>query len=100
MLVDMKIKSVILGHSERRQYGSESDEMVGRKVGHAMSNGLKVIACIGESLPQRESGELCNVLAGQFDEIIKHVTDWSQVVIAYEPVWAIGTGAVASPEQA
>ena len=100
MLVDMDIPWVILGHSERRALCSESNDTVGTKVGYALSQGLKVIACIGETLDQRESGEMFNVLGGQLEPIAAAVNDWNDVVIAYEPVWAIGTGVVATPDQA
>jgi triosephosphate isomerase len=100
MLKDMGIPWVILGHSERRSLCGESEQVVGTKVEYALSQGLKVIACIGETLEERESGEMFNVLDKQLEPIMKAVDDWSNVVIAYEPVWAIGTGVVATPDQA
>jgi len=100
MLVDMGIPWVILGHSERRALCGETNEVVGTKVAYALSQGLKVIACIGETLEQREAGEMFNILGAQLKEIAASVTDWDAVVIAYEPVWAIGTGVVATPAQA
>lgn len=99
-LADMGIPWVILGHSERRALCHEGNDVVGTKVAYALSQGLKVIACIGETLPQREAGEMFSVLEGQLQEIVKNVADWERVVIAYEPVWAIGTGKVATPAQA
>lgn len=102
MLVDAGIPWVILGHSERRSLCGESNEFVGKKVAYALSKGLSVMACIGESLDQREAGETLNVCYAQLKAIADEISisDWSKVVIAYEPVWAIGTGKVATPEQA
>lgn len=100
MLSDMDIPWVILGHSERRALCGETNEIVGTKVAYALSQGIKVIACIGETLPQRESGQMFSILEGQLSQIANNVEDWTKVVIAYEPVWAIGTGVVATPEQA
>ncbi|XP_074287319.1 triosephosphate isomerase, cytosolic [Silene latifolia] len=100
MLSDLSIPWVILGHSERRALLNESNEFVGDKVAYALSKGLKVIACVGETLEQREAGTTMDVVAAQTKAIADRVTDWTNVVIAYEPVWAIGTGKVASPEQA
>ncbi|KMZ66002.1 Triose-phosphate isomerase [Zostera marina] len=100
MLVNLGVPWVILGHSERRALLSESNEFVGDKVAYALAQGLKVIACIGETLEQRESGTTMEVVAAQTKAIAERVTNWDDVVLAYEPVWAIGTGKVASPEQA
>ncbi len=100
MLSDLNIPWVILGHSERRALCGETNEVVGAKVRNALEEGIKVIACIGETLTQRESGDMFNVLDGQMEGIAANVDDWSKVVIAYEPVWAIGTGVVATPAQA
>lgn len=100
MLTDIDIPWVILGHSERRSVCGESDELIGKKVKFALQEGLKIIACIGETLQQRESGEMFNVLDRQMHAICDNVNDWDKVVLAYEPVWAIGTGVVASPAQA
>lgn len=100
MLADMDIPWVILGHSERRALCGETNQIVGTKVAYALSQGIKVIACIGETLPQRESGQMFSILEGQLQQIANNVDDWTKVVIAYEPVWAIGTGVVATPEQA
>ncbi|XP_054737011.1 triosephosphate isomerase [Anastrepha obliqua] len=91
---------VILGHSERRQIFKESDELIAEKVEHALASDLKVVACIGETLEERESNKTQEVVARQMCAIAQKVKDWSNVVIAYEPVWAIGTGKTASPEQA
>ncbi|XP_064610446.1 triosephosphate isomerase-like [Liolophura sinensis] len=100
MIKDVGCQWVILGHSERRNVFEESDELIGQKVAHALSEGLKVIACIGEKLEEREAGKTEEVIFKQMLAIVPNVKDWSQVVIAYEPVWAIGTGKTASPEQA
>lgn len=102
MLVDMGIPWVITGHSERRALIGETSQHVGEKSAYAIGKGLKVIACVGESLPQRESGELWDVLSEQMSGLKDSlsIADWGKVVIAYEPVWAIGTGVVATPEQA
>ncbi|KHG20119.1 Triosephosphate isomerase, cytosolic [Gossypium arboreum] len=100
MLVNLSIPWVIIGHSERRALLNESNEFVGDKVAYALSQGLKVIACIGETLEERESGSTMAVVAAQTKAIAGKVTNWDNVVLAYEPVWAIGTGKVATPAQA
>ena len=100
ILADLGINWVILGHSERRSLYNESSEVVAKKTQYALSKGLNVILCIGERLEEREAGETNNVLKVQLDACKTAVSDWSKVVVAYEPVWAIGTGKVASPEQA
>ena len=100
MAVDAKIPWVILGHSERRHVFGESDEVVAQKTKLALSHGLSVMACIGEKLDERESNKTDEVNSRQLAAIRKEVDDWSRIVVAYEPVWAIGTGKTASPEQA
>nr|VDD09808.1 unnamed protein product [Brassica oleracea] len=100
MLVNLDIPWVILGHSERRALLNETNEFVGDKVAYALAQGLSVIACVGETLEQREAGSTMDVVAAQTKAIADRVSNWSKVVIAYEPVWAIGTGKVASPAQA
>ncbi|XP_027339977.1 triosephosphate isomerase, cytosolic isoform X1 [Abrus precatorius] len=100
MLVNLGIPWVIIGHSERRQLLKESNEFVGDKVAYALSQGLKVIACIGETLEQREAGTTMTVVAEQTKAIADKISNWDNVVLAYEPVWAIGTGKVATPAQA
>ncbi|XP_057482947.1 triosephosphate isomerase, cytosolic [Actinidia eriantha] len=100
MLLNLGVTWVILGHSERRLIMNESNEFVGDKVAYALSVGLKVIACVGETLEQRESGSTMSVVAAQTNAIADRISNWSNVVIAYEPVWAIGTGKVATPAQA
>jgi len=102
MIADLGYEWVVLGHSERRniQELKESDETVATKTAYALSQGLGVIACIGELLEEREAGKTQDVNERQLKAIADKVSDWSKVVIAYEPVWAIGTGKVATPEQA
>jgi len=100
MLQDARVPWVITGHSERRLLMGESNRTVGLKTGHALEVGLSVIACIGETLEQRNGGHLYDTLEMQLQALFENVQDWARVVIAYEPVWAIGTGVVASPEQA
>ncbi|XP_064204045.1 triosephosphate isomerase B-like [Anguilla rostrata] len=100
MIKDCGVEWVILGHSERRHVFGESDELIGQKVAHALESGLGVIACIGEKLDEREAGITEKVVFEQTQAIADNVKDWSQVVLAYEPVWAIGTGKTASPQQA
>ncbi|KAG0176583.1 triosephosphate isomerase [Apophysomyces sp. BC1034] len=99
-LKDLDIDWVILGHSERREYFKESDEFVGEKTAHALKAGVKVIACIGEKLEERETEKTTEVVTRQLKGIADQIQDWTNVVVAYEPVWAIGTGKVATPEQA
>jgi len=93
---------VIVGHSERRQYFGETDETVNKRTKAALEAGLKVILCVGESLDQRESGITANVVEAQVTGGLSGLTSeqMEDIIIAYEPVWAIGTGKVATPEQA
>ncbi|KAF7149244.1 hypothetical protein RHSIM_Rhsim03G0130400 [Rhododendron simsii] len=100
MLINLGIPWVILGHSERRLILNESNDFTGDKVAYALSQGLKVIACVGETLEQRESGSTMDVVAAQTKAISERISNWENVVLAYEPVWAIGTGKVATPAQA
>ncbi|PWA70275.1 Aldolase-type TIM barrel [Artemisia annua] len=100
MLANLGVPWVILGHSERRALLGETNEFVGEKVAYALSQGLKVIACVGETLEQREAGTTMEVVAAQTQAIADKISSWDNVVLAYEPVWAIGTGKVASPAQA
>ena len=93
---------VILGHSERRQYYGETAETLRAKVALALENGLKVIFCIGEVKEEREAGKQNEVVKAQLEGSVFNLTaeEWKNVVLAYEPVWAIGTGLTATPEQA
>lgn len=102
MLLSVGVEYVILGHSERRSYYSEGNELLNRKTKLALSKGLKPIYCCGEVLEERESGKLFDVIREQITEGLKGLSaaDMASVVIAYEPVWAIGTGVVATPDQA
>ncbi|KAK9875898.1 hypothetical protein WA026_009685 [Henosepilachna vigintioctopunctata] len=100
MLKDLGINWVILGHSERRKVFGESDELVAEKTALALEKGLKVILCLGETLEEREAGKTNEVVFRQIKAVVDKIKDWKNVVIAYEPVWAIGTGKTATPEQA
>jgi triosephosphate isomerase len=102
MLNDFHCKYVIIGHSERRTYHGESDELVADKYETAMNAGLVPIFCIGETLDEREQGITNDVVARQIDAVINKlgVAALAKGVVAYEPVWAIGTGKTATPEQA
>jgi len=102
MLVDVGCRYVIIGHSERRQYSGETDLTVNKKVKAALAADLTPIVCVGELLAERESGDTQKVLERQFDGGFAALTsaDFSRIIIAYEPVWAIGTGRTATPEMA
>lgn len=100
MLKDAGYNWTLVGHSERRQFYGETDAIVADKVEACQKGGINVAVCIGELLEERKSGRMSEVLTRQMDAFISKVTDWSRVVIAYEPVWAIGTGVVATPDQA
>lgn len=102
MLRELFVRYVVLGHSERRQLFGETDEMVNRKVRAAHETGLRPIVCVGETLAQRERGEVEKILGGQLRGSLAELgaKELSETVIAYEPVWAIGTGKTASAEQA
>lgn len=99
-LTSIGCEYVILGHSERRQYFGETDEIVNKKVKTALKMNLKPIVCIGEKLSEREANLTFNVIKKQLDGGFDNVASIDNVVIAYEPVWAIGTGKTATPEQA
>ncbi len=102
MLLSLGVSHVILGHSERRYYFSESDPQIREKVASALRAGLRPILCVGESLSERESGNMESVLAGQLEGCLEgiEISGADDLVVAYEPVWAIGTGQTATPEQA
>lgn len=102
MVRDVGCRYVIVGHSERRAYYGESDDVVARKVGAARKAGLVPILCVGETLEQRESGKTRDIVAGQVDAVlVAHgIESFSDMVVAYEPVWAIGTGKTATSTQA
>nr|BAM19526.1 triose phosphate isomerase [Papilio xuthus] len=100
MLKDIGVNWVIIGHSERRTIFHEDDTLVADKVAHALESGMKVIACIGETLEEREAGKTEEVVFRQTQALVPAIGDkWANVVLAYEPVWAIGTGKTASPQQ-
>ncbi|KAI1306616.1 triose-phosphate isomerase-like protein [Xylaria venustula] len=99
-LKDSGIDWTILGHSERRTLLGESDEVVALKTKYATENGISVIWCCGESLEQREAGQTLDHIAKQLGALKAKISDWSKIVIAYEPIWAIGTGKVATTQQA
>jgi triosephosphate isomerase (TIM) len=99
MLVDAGCRHVIVGHSERRQFFSEDDVIVNRKIKAALKAGLGVIFCVGESLEEREAGKTFDVIKREVETGLAEV-DCSNVVVAYEPIWAIGTGKTATTEQA
>ena len=100
MIKSLGIPYVIIGHSERRQYFGETDEIVAKKVKKALSEGLKVILCVGETLSERDGNVTEKVLERQVKAALDGLTSLKEVVVAYEPVWAIGTGRNATPQQA
>lgn len=102
MLKSVGCEYVILGHSERRVIFNESDELINKKIKAALAKELKPIFCIGELLEQRESGETMKVITGQIEKGLEGITSeqMKNIIIAYEPVWAIGTGKTATPQQA
>ncbi len=100
MLLELGVKYVIIGHSERRQYFGETDETVNKRTLTALKKGLIPIVCVGETLEERETGKTEDVLKRQITAGLNGVEDLTKLVIAYEPVWAIGTGKTATAEQA
>lgn len=102
MLTSIGVKTVILGHSERRTYFGETDEILAEKVNAVLENGLETIFCFGELLEDRKSDNHFSVVENQLKNGLFHLdaSAWKSIVLAYEPVWAIGTGETASPEQA
>ena len=102
MIRDVGAQYCIIGHSERRQFYGETDESVNKKIRAALAAGLKPIVCVGEMLPEREAGRAESVVETQLAGGLRGLTtdDMKSIIIAYEPVWAIGTGRTATPEQA
>lgn len=99
-LIDFGVEWTLIGHSERRSLFFEDNATVAKKVTQAQEFNLNVILCIGEKLDDREANKTNDVLKEQLDTVKDSIKDWSKIVIAYEPVWAIGTGKVATPDQA
>jgi len=102
MLKSIGVETVILGHSERRAYFGESDDLLAKKVNTALENRMRIIFCFGEELNDRKTGNHFNIVESQIKNALFHLplSAWSNIILAYEPVWAIGTGETASPEQA
>lgn len=102
MLKSIGVEYVIIGHSERRQYFNETDETVNKKIKAAFANGLKPIVCVGETLEQREAGQTVEIITSQIEKALDGLTEEQveNTIIAYEPIWAIGTGKTATAEQA
>ena len=102
MLKSINVEYVIIGHSERRQYFNETDETVNKKIKAAFANGLKPIVCVGETLEQREAGKTVKIITKQTELALEGLTDEQvkNTIIAYEPIWAIGTGKTATSEDA
>ena len=102
MLKSAGVKTVILGHSERRSHFGENDEILAKKVDAALRHGMNIIFCFGEELEDRNSGDHFSVVKNQLKNALSHLESeqWENVVLAYEPVWAIGTGVTATPDQA
>ncbi|PKA82229.1 triosephosphate isomerase [Ulvibacter sp. MAR_2010_11] len=102
MLKSIGVETVILGHSERRAYFNENSALLAEKVNSALSNNMTAIFCFGEELVDRKAGKHFDVVREQLEDGLFHISekDWKHIILAYEPVWAIGTGETASPEQA
>ena len=102
MLKSINVEYVIIGHSERRQYFNETDETVNLKVKSALKHGLKPIVCVGETLEQKEAGKTLDIITSQTSKALQGLTleDISNTIVAYEPIWAIGTGKTASSDDA
>ena len=102
MLKSIGVEYVIIGHSERRQYFAETDETVNKKIKSALAHGLKPIVCVGETLEQREAGETEKIVTNQIAKAFEGIAseDLEKIIVAYEPIWAIGTGKTASKEDA
>lgn len=102
MLLNIGVDTVIIGHSERRAYFAESDAILSKKVLTALKNGMRIVFCFGEELQDRKSGNHFKLVESQLKNVLFNLEPaaWTNIVLAYEPVWAIGTGETASPEQA
>ena len=102
MLKSINVEYVIIGHSERRQYFNETDETVNKKIKAAFENGLKPIVCVGETLEEREAGKTIEIITNQTQKALEGLTNdqVASIIIAYEPIWAIGTGKTATSEDA
>ena len=102
MLKSIGVEYVIIGHSERRQYFAETDETVNKKIKSALSHGLKPIVCVGETLEQREAGETKKIVTTQIAKAFEGISseNLENIIVAYEPIWAIGTGKTATKEDA
>lgn len=102
MLTAIGVSHVLIGHSERREYFHEDNALLAAKIDRALAHGLVPVYCIGETLEQREAGQMLDVIRAQVSEATFHLdaTAFGKLIVAYEPVWAIGTGVTASPEQA
>ncbi len=101
MLSSIGIKTTIIGHSERREYFSETHEILKNKVDTSIENSIKIIFCFGEELKDRKTNNHLNIISNQISESLFHLSslDWDNIILAYEPVWAIGTGETASSDQ-
>ena len=101
MLSSIGIKTTIIGHSERREYFSETHEILKNKVDTSIENSIKIIFCFGEELKDRKTNNHFNIISNQISESLFHLSslDWDNIILAYEPVWAIGTGETASSDQ-
>lgn len=102
MLLNIGVNTVLIGHSERRAYFGETDELLAKKVKTALEHGMRIIFCFGEELEDRKAGNHFNIVESQLKNALFELEAeaWNSIVLAYEPVWAIGTGETASPEQA
>jgi len=102
MLKDIGVNTVILGHSERREYYGETNILLAEKIKIAIANDIEVILCFGEQLSEREANNHFKVIENQIKDVLFHLNsvDIKQIILAYEPIWAVGTGKTASPEQA
>ena len=101
MLSSIGIKTTIIGHSERREYFSETHEILKNKVDISLQNSIKIIFCFGEELEDRKTNNHFNIISNQISESLFHLSssDWNNIILAYEPIWAIGTGETASSDQ-